>query len=59
VTVPASFINIARAAYPLGGLMARQTFTHVPLNLVDKDGPTGRRLDLISTFCYATPYSVQ
>jgi hypothetical protein len=59
MTVPANFVDIVRTKYPQGGLLARQTFTHVPKELVDKTGPTGRRLDMISTWCFATPYMVQ
>jgi len=58
VTVPGNMIDVVRAKYPAGGIMARQTFTHVPKELIDKNGPTGRRIDLISTWCYANPYTV-
>lgn len=58
MTVPGNMIDVVRAKYPGGGIMARQTFTHVPKELVDKNGPTGRRLDIISTWCFANPYSV-
>ncbi|HSS02780.1 MAG TPA: hypothetical protein VLM79_37220 [Kofleriaceae bacterium] len=58
VTVPGNMIDVVRAAYPGGGIMARQTFTHVPKELIDKNGPTGRRLDIISTWCYANGYTV-
>jgi hypothetical protein len=59
VTVPANMVDVVRAKYPQGGIMARQTFTHVPKELIDKNGPTGRRLDIISTRCYANQYMVQ
>lgn len=58
ITVPAPMIDVVRAAYPAGGLMARQTFTHVTRELIDNNGPTGQRIDLISAWCYATPYTV-
>jgi len=58
VTVPGSFIDIARAKYPQGGTLARQTFTHVVRELVDKNGPTGRRIDFITVWCYATAFTV-
>jgi hypothetical protein len=53
LTVPADMVNIARAKFPNGGTLARATFTHVPRELVDKDGPTGRRLDVVTTWCHA------
>jgi hypothetical protein len=59
ITVPAAMIDVVRAKYPSGGLMARQTLTHVTREMVDKTGPTGRRIDFISTWCTATPYAVQ
>lgn len=58
VTVPADMINIARAAYPSGGTLARQTLTHVVRELVDANGPTGRRIDFVSVWCYATSFTV-
>lgn len=58
VTVPASFIDIARAKYPTGGTLARQTFTHTVRELKDRNGPTGRRIDFVTVWCYATPFAV-
>lgn len=58
IKVPGPMLDVVRAKYPQGGLMARQTFTHVVRELVDNNGPTGQRVDLISTWCYATPYTV-
>jgi hypothetical protein len=57
LTIPADMVNIARAKFPNGGTLARATFTHIPRELVDKDGPTGRRLDIVSTWCHATAWS--
>ena len=59
ITVPAEIINAAIAQYPTAGVLARQTLTHVVRELVDKDGPTGRRIDFITVWCYATPFAVQ
>jgi hypothetical protein len=59
MTVPGAMVDVVRAKYPAGGIMARQTFTHVPKELIDKNGPTGRRLDIISTWCVANAYTVQ
>ena len=53
LTVPADMINIARAKHPNGGILARATFTHIPKELVDKNGPTGRRIDVVTTWCHA------
>ena len=53
LTVPADMVNIARAKHPNGGTLARATFTHVPRELVDINGPTGRRLDVVTTWCHA------
>ena len=53
LTVPADMVNIARAKFPTGGVLARATFTHIPRELIGKDGPTGRRLDIVSTWCHA------
>jgi hypothetical protein len=58
VTVPASFIDIVRAKLPGGGTLARQTFTHTVRELKDRNGPTGRRIDFVTVWCYATPFSV-
>lgn len=57
ITVPAAFVNIARSAYPNGGTLARQKLTHVVRELVDNNGPTGRRIDFIAVWCYATPWA--
>jgi hypothetical protein len=56
ITVPANMIDIARAKYPNGGTLARQTLTHVVRELVDKNGPTGKRIDFLTIWCYATPF---
>lgn len=58
ITVPAAFVTIARTAYPTGGTLARQKLTHVVRELVDNTGPTGRRIDFIAVWCYATSFSV-
>jgi hypothetical protein len=58
LTVPATFIDIVRAAYPAGGTILRETFTHVVHELVDDMGPTGRRIDLISGWSYSFPFAV-
>jgi hypothetical protein len=57
LTVPADMVNIARAKFPNGGTLARATFTHIPRELVDKNGPTGRRLDIVTTWCHASGWS--
>jgi hypothetical protein len=54
ITIPPDMVNIARAKFPAGGVLARATFTHIPRELVGKDGPTGRRLDIVSTWCHAS-----
>lgn len=55
ITVPANFIDIARAAIPADGFggIARQTLHHVVRELKDSNGPTGRRFDLVGVWCYA------
>ena len=58
ITVPAEMINIARTRYPMGGTLARQTLTHVVRELEDKDGKTGRRIDFVSVWCFATAFTV-
>jgi hypothetical protein len=59
ITVPKEMINVARAKYPAGGTLARQTLTHVVRELKDKDGKgTGKRIDFISVWCYATAFTV-
>jgi hypothetical protein len=59
ITVPKEMINIARTAYPTGGTLARQTLTHVVRELKDKDGVgTGKRIDFIAVWCYATQFTV-
>jgi hypothetical protein len=58
ITVPGSLVNVARAAYPAGGFIARQTLTHVVRELEDADGPTGKRIDFISVWCYQSAFSV-
>lgn len=57
ITVPASFIDIVKAKYPGGGVLGRATFTHIPRELIDKNGPTGRRIDVVTTYCHATGFS--
>lgn len=56
ITVPAAMIDVARAAYPTGGTLSRQTVTHVTRELVDRAGPTGRRIDFLSVWCYSTAF---
>jgi hypothetical protein len=58
ITVPANMIDIARAKAPNGGTLARQTLTHEVRELVDRNGPTGKRIDLLGIWCYATPFMV-
>ncbi len=58
ITVPANMIDIARAKAPNGGTLARQTLAHVVRELVDKNGRTGKRFDILGIWCYATPFSV-
>jgi len=54
VTVPAAMMDIARTAYPSGGSIARQTFSHQVKELIDADGKrTGKRIDFIGVWCYA------
>lgn len=72
ITVPAAMIDIARTAYPgpvggapgvASGTLARQTLTHVVRELKDnttpvtRTGGTGKRIDFITVWCYATPFS--
>lgn len=57
-TIPANMVDIVRAKYPSGGTLARQTFTHVVRELVDKNGPTGKRIDFVGVWCYATGFTV-
>lgn len=61
MTVPAAMMDIALAAYPTGGFMARQKFVHQPVDLKDHEGnSTGRRIDIIGVWCYAgTSYAAQ
>jgi hypothetical protein len=58
ITVPAAMIDVARAKYPAGGTLARQTLTHVVRELVDANGPTGKRIDFLGIWCYATAFTV-
>ncbi len=58
ITVPAAMIDIVRAKAPTGGTLARQTLTHVVRELVDKNGPTGKRIDILGIWCFATGFSV-
>jgi hypothetical protein len=58
ITVPAAMIDIVRAKYPTGGTLARQTPTHVVRELVDRNGPTGKRIDFLGVWCYATAFTV-
>lgn len=58
ITVPAELVNAARAYHTDGGVLARQTLTHSVRELVDANGPTGRRIDFIGIWCYATPFTV-
>ena len=58
ITVPANLVDVARTAYPAGGTLARQTLTHVVRELNDDNGPTGRRIDFVAVWCYATPFTV-
>lgn len=58
ITVTAAMADIVRAKYPTGGVMARQTLTHVPRELMDNNGPTGRRIDFITIWCNANPFTV-
>jgi hypothetical protein len=57
ITVPANFIDIARAKIGANtGTLARQTLTHQVRELVDRNGPTGKRIDFLTIWCYATPF---
>jgi hypothetical protein len=59
ITVPGAMIDKVRTACPTGGTIARQTLTHVVRELVDASGPTGKRVDLLGVWCYAsTPFNV-
>ncbi|MBA3818858.1 MAG: hypothetical protein H0X17_08200 [Deltaproteobacteria bacterium] len=58
ITVPAAMIDAARLAYPAGGTLARQTLTHQVRELVDASGPTGKRIDFVAVWCYATGFVV-
>jgi hypothetical protein len=58
ITVPANMIDVVRAKFPNGGFLSRQTLTHVVRELVDNNGPTGKRIDFIASFCYLTTFSV-
>ena len=54
ITVPGAMVDVARAAYPTGGQVARQTVSHSIRGLVDETGAlTGRRIDMIGVWCYA------
>jgi hypothetical protein len=60
VTVPANMVNVARNAYSgaaPSGTLARQTLTHVVRELQDNNGWTGRRIDFVSVWCYATAFN--
>jgi len=58
LTVPAAMVDIVRAKYPAGGTLARQTLTHVVREMVDVNGPTGKRIDFVGVWCYATAFTV-
>ena len=51
ITVPGAMVDKVFAKYPTGGVIVRQTFTHVVRELVDRNGPTGRRVDFIGVWC--------
>lgn len=57
ITVPAPMMNIVRAAIQgtpsRGTMLARQTLTHTVREMVDDNGPTGRRIDFLGVWCYA------
>ena len=54
ITVPGAMIDVARAAYPTGGQVARQTVSHSIRELVDGTGAaTGKRVDFLGVWCYA------
>lgn len=56
ITVPAELVNAARAYYTGDAMytLARQTLTHSVRELKDNSGPTGRRIDFIGIWCYAS-----
>jgi hypothetical protein len=56
ITVPANMINVARAKGAT--TLARQTLTHVVRELMDRNGPTGKRIDFLTIWCYATPLMI-
>jgi len=58
MTITAAAADIARAKYPTGGAMARLNTVHNVRELVDINGPTGRRIDFITAWCNATSFSV-
>ncbi len=58
ITVPANMIDIVRAKGPSGGTLLRQTLTHEVRELVDRNGPTGKRIDLLGIWSYATAFAV-
>jgi len=57
VTVPGAMIDVVRAFYPNSAgppqTIARQTLVHQVRELVDNNGPTGKRIDFIGVWCYA------
>jgi hypothetical protein len=58
ITVPAAMATVARTAYPSGGTMARQTLSHITKELVVNGTKTGRRIDFIAVWCYASAFTV-
>jgi hypothetical protein len=58
ITIPAALVDAVATKYPTGGVLARQTLTHVVRELVDNNGPTGRRIDMIGVWCNSAPFTV-
>jgi hypothetical protein len=58
IIVPAAMAAAVRAAYPSGGTLIRQTYTHVIRRLVVGATTTCRRIDFIGVYSFETPFTV-
>jgi len=65
MTIPSAMVDVVRSYYAMGngiatgnGTFARQLFAHTIRELVDANGPTGKRVDLIGMWCYAEGFTV-
>jgi len=67
VTMPANLIDKVRSTIQAQGvtcgaagpcILSRQKFVHQVRELVDANGPTGKRIDFVAVWCFAYPYTL-